>query len=209
MQPDFATFLPILVIGLVLLALAVWLLIRANRKTTVVKKESEPGDVLDENASPAKRNHALIDAPAAVANNFGETSAKANTASLATVTAKVAEETGALSEPEERQLRPKREVDADAPKGPPPSPKLVVEGETIDDLSRMKGVGPKLVAVLKEKGITTFAEIASWSEADIDRVDAQLGRFQGRIRRDRWTEQAKLLAADDNQGFAKKFGNQS
>mgnify|MGYP000491964002 CR=1 FL=1 len=30
----------------------------------------------------------------------------------------------------------------------------------------------------------SFAQIAAWSEADIDRIDAQLGTFAGRIRRD-------------------------
>ena len=55
-------------------------------------------------------------------------------------------------------------------------------------------------------GITSFAEIAAWDEADIDRVDAQLGRFQGRIRRVNWTAQAKLLAAGDMAAYEYKFG---
>jgi len=43
--------------------------------------------------------------------------------------------------------------------------------------------------------------------ADIDRIDAELGRFQGRIRRDDWREQARLLSAGDTAGYAAKFGN--
>ena len=75
-----------------------------------------------------------------------------------------------------------------------------------DDLTRIKGLGPKLVAMLGEQGITSFAQIASWDEATIDRIDAGLGRFQGRIRRDSWVEQARLLAAEDIAGYEDRFG---
>jgi predicted flap endonuclease-1-like 5' DNA nuclease len=75
-----------------------------------------------------------------------------------------------------------------------------------DELARIKGVGPKLVTLLGQLGVTSFAEIAAWSEADIDRIDARLGTFAGRIRRDNWVEQCKFLAADDATGFEAKFG---
>ncbi|WP_284126090.1 helix-hairpin-helix domain-containing protein [Parerythrobacter aestuarii] len=81
-----------------------------------------------------------------------------------------------------------------------------VENAAGDDLTRIKGVGPKLVTLLNEQGITTFAQVAGWSDADIDRIDSQLGRFEGRIRRDDWVTQAKLLAADDTQGYEAQFG---
>jgi predicted flap endonuclease-1-like 5' DNA nuclease len=67
-------------------------------------------------------------------------------------------------------------------------------------------VGPKLVAVLGELGISSYAQIAGWSDADVTRIDAQLGRFKGRITRDQWIAQAQLLAAGDAAGFADKFG---
>lgn len=75
-----------------------------------------------------------------------------------------------------------------------------------DDLTRIKGLGPKLALTLQELGITTFAHIAAWDDADVDRIDAQLGRFQGRIRRDAWVEQARLLAAGDLPAFEARFG---
>ena len=77
-----------------------------------------------------------------------------------------------------------------------------------DDLTRIKGLGPKLAALLNELGITTYSQIAAWDDPEIDRVDAQLGKFQGRIRRDAWVEQARLLAAGDSAGFESKFGAQ-
>lgn len=75
-----------------------------------------------------------------------------------------------------------------------------------DDLTRIKGLGPKLATTLQGLGVTTFAQIAAWDDAEIDRVDAQLGRFQGRIRRDAWVEQARLLAAGDRSAFEARFG---
>ena len=75
-----------------------------------------------------------------------------------------------------------------------------------DDLLLIKGLGPKIAQQLAALGITRFSQIAAWDEADIDRIDAQLGRFQGRIRRDSWVEQARLLAAGDRAGFEDRFG---
>lgn len=76
-----------------------------------------------------------------------------------------------------------------------------------DDLTQIKGVGPKLAGLLGDLGVKKFAQIAEWSDADIDRIDSQLGRFEGRIRRDHWVTQAKLLESGDEEGFAAKFGN--
>ena len=63
-----------------------------------------------------------------------------------------------------------------------------------------------LAATLNDLGVSHFDQIAGWSDADIDRIDAQLGRFQGRIRRDDWVGQARLLSAGDEAAFQAKFG---
>jgi predicted flap endonuclease-1-like 5' DNA nuclease len=81
-----------------------------------------------------------------------------------------------------------------APEGPP------------DDLSRMKGVGPKLIALLHELGVTHFSQIAAWTDEDVAAMDQRLGAFKGRITRDRWVEQARHLAEGDATGFEAKFG---
>ncbi|MGX7894669.1 hypothetical protein [Tsuneonella sp. HG222] len=75
-----------------------------------------------------------------------------------------------------------------------------------DDLKRIKGLGPKVEALLHEMGVTTYAQIAEWTEADVDRIDAALGRFSGRIRRDDWRAQARLLANADLAGYQATFG---
>lgn len=62
-----------------------------------------------------------------------------------------------------------------------------------DDLKTLSGVGPALEKKLHESGVTTFAQIAAWTEADIADMDEKLS-FKGRIEREGWVEQAKELA---------------
>lgn len=68
------------------------------------------------------------------------------------------------------------------------------EGEK-DDLKKISGVGPVLEKKLNALGITTFAQVAAFTEEDIARVDDALS-FKGRIERDGWLDQAKALAAE-------------
>ncbi|PZU56728.1 MAG: hypothetical protein DI547_15840 [Sphingobium sp.] len=75
-----------------------------------------------------------------------------------------------------------------------------------DNLLLLKGVGPKLNTLLGEIGVTSFAQIAAWTDADIAAVDARLGNFKGRPVRDHWVDQAKYLAAGDTAGFEAKYG---
>lgn len=62
-----------------------------------------------------------------------------------------------------------------------------------DDLKKLSGVGPALEKKLLEAGVTTFAQIAAWGEAEITEFDEKLS-FKGRIEREGWVEQAKELA---------------
>lgn len=108
--------------------------------------------------------------------------------------------------------RNKALIDSAPAATPSPAPAPAAPGTTAangDDLTRIKGLGPKLAATLREQGVTSFAQIAGWDDADIDRIDAGLGRFQGRIRRDDWVGQAALLAAGDDSGFAERYGKLS
>lgn len=88
---------------------------------------------------------------------------------------------------------------------PAPAPAPAASTAT-DDLRMIKGVGPKLVAMLADNGVTRFEQVAAWSETDIEVIDAKLGRFAGRITRDQWVEQAKLLATGETTAFSEKFG---
>lgn len=94
-------------------------------------------------------------------------------------------------------------ADAVAPAVPVATAAAAGEG---DDLTRLKGVGPRLADQLRALGVTRFAQVAAWDDGDIERIDVQLGRFQGRIRRDDWREQARLLAAGDTAAYEARFG---
>lgn len=75
-----------------------------------------------------------------------------------------------------------------------------------DDLLLLKGVGPKLAAMLNERGITRFEQITKLSPGQIETIDASLGAFRGRFERDRIQEQADYLARGDIGGYESKFG---
>ncbi len=62
-----------------------------------------------------------------------------------------------------------------------------------DDLKKLSGVGPALEKKLHEAGVTTFAQIAAWTDTDIAEMDEKLS-FKGRIEREGWVAQAKDLA---------------
>ena len=64
-----------------------------------------------------------------------------------------------------------------------------------DDLSRISGVGEVLVSKLNGLGITTFEQVANFSDEDIAKVDEALD-FKGRIEREDWIAQAKALMAE-------------
>ena len=63
-----------------------------------------------------------------------------------------------------------------------------------DDLKLIRGVGVLIEKRLKGLGYTSYAQIAAWTQADIDRVSSQLD-FRGRIERENWVQQARILAA--------------
>jgi len=187
-QANWWLFIIALLIGIAV----AWLIFAATRRTRVDR--AARSDVLDEGAERAKRNQALIDSPASQPENI-----LTNPLDPATVVAAGGQES-AMVEPElAADPEPAAETSA-APAGAAPS-------SARDDLKRIKGIGPKLEKMLNALGVTSFAQIAEWDEADIDRIDPQLGNFQGRIRRDSWVEQAKFLASGDMTAFQAKFGN--
>ncbi len=95
---------------------------------------------------------------------------------------------------EPKKAEPKADTSADAePKKAAPKKAAAKAGS--DDLKQLSGVGPALEKKLHEAGVTSFEQIASWSEADIAEFDEKLS-FKGRIEREGWVEQAKTFAAE-------------
>jgi predicted flap endonuclease-1-like 5' DNA nuclease len=74
-----------------------------------------------------------------------------------------------------------------------------------DDLKLISGVGPALEKKLNDAGITRFEQIANMSAEDVERIEEQLS-FKGRMERDDWAGQAKILAAGGETEFSKKKG---
>ena len=64
-----------------------------------------------------------------------------------------------------------------------------------DDLTRLVGIGPKLALGLAERGVTSYAQIAAWTQDDLAEIDKALD-LKGRAVRDAWVAQAKRFAAD-------------
>lgn len=75
-----------------------------------------------------------------------------------------------------------------------------------DDLTRLKGVGPKLAAVLHEQGVTGLSDLAALTDDQAAALDARLGSFAGRVQRDRLPEQARLLVEGRTAEYAARFG---
>ena len=65
-----------------------------------------------------------------------------------------------------------------------------------DDLTQLSGLGPAMLKKLNAAGITSFAQIASWTKADVVEFDEKLSS-KGRIEREGWIEQAKKLVGKD------------
>ena len=73
-----------------------------------------------------------------------------------------------------------------------------------DNLKEIKGVGPKLEKMLNEMGFYHFDQIAGWSADEVAWVNANLSGFKGRVSRDNWVEQAKILAEGGETEFSKR-----
>jgi predicted flap endonuclease-1-like 5' DNA nuclease len=84
------------------------------------------------------------------------------------------------------------------PEAPEPAPAPEAEpppGPAADDLTRLVGVGPRVAALLAERGVTRFAQIASWSDEEAARIDRELN-LMGRVAREAWVDQARQFATN-------------
>lgn len=206
-EANWLIFIAALIIGIIV---AWWLFARGSKGTV---RDRRP-DVLDEGAAPAKRNQALIDAPPAASLNplpaagtmagIGEIVSVAAQDEVAEAEKQKAPSPEPAPEPMPAQSPPPASAPELAP-APAPAPVAAPAPQT-DDLRKIKGIGPKLVTLLGQLGVTSYAQIAGWTDADLDALDAQLGSFAGRPRRDNWIEQAKLLSSGDTGAYEAKFG---
>ena len=79
----------------------------------------------------------------------------------------------------------------------------VLRASASDDLKRIRGVGVLIEKKLNSMGVSTYDHIANWTAEDIDRVSQSLD-FKGRIERENWVEQARILSAGGHTEFSRR-----
>jgi len=63
-----------------------------------------------------------------------------------------------------------------------------------DDLAKLTGVGPQIVKKLNEHGVYHYWQLAAMTDEEAGKLDADL-KFNGRVLRDKWSDQARALIA--------------
>jgi len=139
--------------------------------------------------STEETGQALARAAETVAENAADVDEQVEAEVIAEVAQELAE---TVPEPAPQQAHA-----ADAPVAAPDSPRPATLYDAApaeaDDLKQIKGVGPKLEAMLNAMGIYRFDQIAGFSDANLQWVDDNLTSFKGRPFRDDWVAQARAL----------------
>jgi predicted flap endonuclease-1-like 5' DNA nuclease len=73
----------------------------------------------------------------------------------------------------------------------------------VDDLKRIRGIGVLIEKKLNSLGILSYEQVANWTGADIERISRILD-FKGRIEREHWIEQARILATGGQTEFSRR-----
>jgi len=79
----------------------------------------------------------------------------------------------------------------------------VVRSSPPQDLKRIRGIGVLIERRLNAMQIATYEQIANWTAEDIERVSRTLD-FKGRIERENWVEQARILASGGATEFSRR-----
>jgi large subunit ribosomal protein L21 len=76
------------------------------------------------------------------------------------------------------------------------APKAAAKTEAAgsDALTELTGVGPAFATKLNEAGVTSFAQIAAWTDADIERLDGEISGLKAKAEKGDWVAEAKKLA---------------
>ena len=167
-----------------LLGLLVGWLIWGRRETTVVADTAEADRLRAQLQAEKARGTECSAKVAALEARLAEATAQANAAAMA-APAMAAPEPAPAPVADSTESPGTKPATLDAPRDGAP-----------DDLKRIKGIGPKLEALCNRLGFWHFDQIANWSDAEIAWVDANLEAFKGRVTRDNWVAQARVLAAE-------------
>ena len=81
---------------------------------------------------------------------------------------------------------------------------LAAREDKADDLKKIEGIGPALEKLCHELGIFHFDQIAAWGAAEIAWMDGNLKGFKGRVTRDKWVAQAKIIVTEGLAAFLER-----
>ncbi|MBY0561283.1 hypothetical protein [Hyphomicrobium sp.] len=118
----------------------------------------------------------------------------------ARITDAIRERNGAAAPAPAVNADAKSEADKDAEESAPPPSEA--DGSH-DDLKRIRGIGVLIEKRLNALGVGTYEQIANWTSGDIDRISRSL-EFKGRIERENWVEQARILASGGQTEFSRR-----
>lgn len=90
---------------------------------------------------------------------------------------------------------PKAEAKAEAPKKTAAKKAAPKKAAANDDLTQLSGVGPALAKKLNDAGITSYAQIAAWTDADIDALNETVSGVKAKAEKGDWINAAKALAS--------------
>ncbi len=79
-----------------------------------------------------------------------------------------------------------------------------LEPTSHDDLKRIRGIGVLIEKKLNALGILSYEQIANWTGADLKHY-SQYVEPHGRIERENWIEQARILASGGQTDYARRF----
>ncbi|MEO1308046.1 MAG: NADH-quinone oxidoreductase subunit E [Pseudomonadota bacterium] len=100
--------------------------------------------------------------------------------------------------PEKNEAKPQ-----ETPVGTRPASLEAARDGGADKLQKIKGVGPKLEKLLHSLGFYHFDQIAAWTAEEVAWVDENLEGFKGRVSRDEWVDQARILATGEETEFSR------
>ena len=126
------------------------------------------------------------------------TAAKAKVAKAKLEAGKAAAPAALADLPAEKPAKP-----AKARKAGPEILKAPRKGKA-DDLKQIEGIGPVLEKMVNAAGVWHFDQIAAWTDEDVAFFDAQMDRFKGRIARDKWVAQAKIIVTEGLEAFLER-----
>jgi branched-chain amino acid transport system ATP-binding protein len=167
----------------------------SGERVTVAKGASKAGQVDARSLAAANKAASLAAVPAAKAKPAPKAASKAATGTAAKSTA--------ASTPVKPAAKAPAAKAPAATAGGISNRLAAPRGGKADNLTRIKGIGTVNEKKLNDHGIFHFDQIGAWKKADVEAAEAYLA-FDGRIAREEWVKQAKLLGQGKDTEFSRR-----